>query len=92
MSYEQRILGYIMRPTGEDQILNDHLEIIGDLDGRKLKAYEHDVKTLFDLLHVTLVAFGKEHAHSCLCVVHQGTRGLAHRVALDWIAALRSEV
>jgi hypothetical protein len=83
LAYERRIIGYDARPTGEDLVLNAHLDMVEALEGDELETFDRQTKALFDVLHTAVVQFGKDHRRSCLCVVHQGTRGLVYDVSVS---------
>jgi hypothetical protein len=85
IAYEKRIIGYDLHPTGEDPVLNAHLDVIEALDSGDRQTFQQQTKALFDSLHKATLQFGKEHPTSCLCVVHQGTRGLVHTVSLNLV-------
>jgi hypothetical protein len=63
IAYEKRIIGYDLRPTGEDPVLNAHLDIILALEKGDRKKFQRQTKALFDALHNATVQFGKDHRH-----------------------------
>jgi hypothetical protein len=85
VAYERRIIGYAVRPTGEDQVLNAHLDMVDALEGDEQETFQRESKALFDVLHTAVVQFLEDQPQSCLCVVHQGTRGLVHDVSLNLV-------
>jgi hypothetical protein len=82
-AYERRIIGYAVRPTCEDLVLNAHLEMVEALYGDERETFALESKALFDVLHTAIVHFLEDQPQACLCVVHQGTRGLVHTVSLN---------
>jgi hypothetical protein len=79
---EERIIGYIARPTGEDPLLSSHLAMLKALDEDQMGRFGLGAKALLDTLHAAAVQFLDDHEDACFCVLHQGTRGLVHRVGL----------
>jgi hypothetical protein len=82
VAYERRIIGYAVRPTGEDLVLNAHLDMVDALEEDERETFERETKALFDALHTAIVHFLEDQPQACLCVVHQGTRGLVHVASL----------